>query len=211
MKKTILIAFVAAFIGTAASAQIFQYGLKAGMNFSSLPFDDIKGISTATETYDLITGESVTGYQVGLQTRIKIAMVFVQPELYFNTSGGTVQKVVESGGTEIMDVSFNRFDIPLLVGAKFGPARINVGPVGSAVIGSTNELTKISPSLETLHEGLSWGFQAGIGLDFFKKLTIDGRFEGSLSKYGDSFTIDGEPYNLDARPNQWIVALGWWF
>lgn len=212
MKRAIILSIALAFTAFSASAQIFQYGLKAGLNFSSLSIDEISNISTTTETYNLVTGESVTGYQAGLMTRIKIAMVFVQPELYFNSSGGVVEKVVLNGPTELMDVKFNRIDIPILVGAKFGPARINVGPVGSAVISSTNELTgMVDSGLESLHEGLTWGFQAGVGLDFFRKLTIDARYETSLSKYGDSFKVGGDSYTLDARPRQWIVALGWWF
>ncbi|MCF8225813.1 MAG: PorT family protein [Bacteroidales bacterium] len=210
MKKILILIVAGTFIFITSNAQIFQYGIKAGVNFSSLPMDDIT-VTTPTETYDLVTGESATGYQAGLMTRIKIAMVFVQPELYFNFSGGSVKKVLESGGEEYMDIRFNRIDIPLLAGVKFGPARINIGPVGSVVISSTNELTEISQSLETLHEGLTWGFQAGIGLDLFKKLTIDARYEGSLSKYGDAFTIDNTDYNFDARPRQWIFAVGWWF
>jgi opacity protein-like surface antigen len=110
-----------------------------------------------------------------------------------------------------LNVKFNRFDIPLLVGAKLGPARINIGPVGSAVISSVNDLVEISSDLETLTGGLTWGFQAGIGIDLFKKISIDGRYEGSLSKYGDSFTVGGMAHNFDARPTQWIVALGYWF
>jgi opacity protein-like surface antigen len=58
---------------------------------------------------------------------------------------------------------------------------------------------------------MTWGFQAGIGIDVFKKLAVDARYEGSLSKYGDSFNVGGTDHNFDARPSQWIIALGWWF
>lgn len=206
-----MISVAAFFIAVSANAQLFQYGLKAGVNFSSISMDDVTGITDGASTYDLITGESATGYQVGLMTRVNVAMFFVQPELYFNATGGTVEQVVENGTNELLEVKFNRFDIPLLVGVKLGPARINAGPVGSAVISSVNELKEISPDLETLTGGLTWGFQAGIGVDLFKMLAIDLRYEGSLSKYGESFEVAGSPYNLDARPTQYIVALGLWF
>ncbi|MCA1746501.1 MAG: hypothetical protein LC655_02305, partial [Bacteroidales bacterium] len=81
----------------------------------------------------------------------------------------------------------------------------------SAVISSTNELVEISQDLETLTGGLTWGFQAGVGVDLFKRLAIDLRHEGSLSKYGESFTVDGISHNFDARPTQYIVTLGYWF
>jgi hypothetical protein len=210
MKKLIFLSIAAMFLFTSANAQLFQYGIKAGVNFSTLAMDDIMDINTGTEVYDLVTGESVTGYQVGIMTRINIAMFFVQPEIYFNAVGGIVEKIVD-GEASPLDVNFNRFDIPLLVGVKLGPARLNVGPVGTYVINSTNDLITIAPELATLSNDFTWGFQAGIGLDLFKKLAIDARYEGSLSKYGDTFAIGANNFDLDARPTSWIVSLGYWF
>ncbi len=209
MRKIAILSIAAVFVAVSANAQLFQYGLKAGVNFSSISMDDIPGISDGNDVYSLVTGETVTGYQVGLMTRINIAMFFVQPELYFNAVAGSVEQV--GGSNELLEVKFKRFDIPLLVGLKFGPARINAGPVGSAVISSMNDLVEISQDLETLTGGLTWGYQAGIGVDLFKKLAIDLRYEGSLSKYGDSFTVGSTSHNFDARSTQYIVTLGWWF
>ena len=178
--------------------------------------DDIKGINSLDGAYNLGTGESVTGYQFGIMTRINVAMVFVQPEVYFNAVGGTVkkEKTIKIPGEEpeLLDVTFNRIDIPLLVGIKLGPARINAGPVGTAVISSTNELVRLAEAGEaTLSDNFTWGFQAGIGLDLFKKLSLDVRYEGSLSRFGEAFEIDGISYPLDARPTSWILSMGYWF
>lgn len=211
MKKIALVSIAVLFLSVAANAQLLQFGVKAGINFSTLQMDDITGIDDGSQVYDLVTGESVTGYQAGLMARVNVAMFFVQPELYFNTTGGVVEQVVEGGANELLNVKFNRLDIPLLVGLKLGPARINAGPVGSAMISSVNELKGISQDLETLTGGLTWGFQAGVGLDLFKKLAIDLRYEGSLSQYGDSFNVGGSDYALDARPTQVIFTLGYWF
>jgi len=211
MKKIAILSIAAFFVAVSANAQLFQYGIKGGVNFSSISMDEIKNINSSGAAYDLITGETVTGYQVGLMTRINVAMFFVQPELYFNAVAGSVEKVYQSGGEELLEVQFNRFDIPLLVGVKLGPARINAGPVGTAVINSVNDLKEISQDLETLTGGLTWGFQAGVGVDLFKKLAIDLRYEGALTKYGESFTVNGTSHNFDARPVQYIVTLGWWF
>ncbi len=94
--------------------------------------EEIPDINDGTQIYSLVQGESVRGYQIGLQTRIKVAMLFVQPELYFNVTGGSVERIIQGSSTaELLNVQFNRIDIPLLVGVKLGPARINVGPVGS--------------------------------------------------------------------------------
>lgn len=210
MKKLILVLIASLFIFTMSDAQMFKYGIKGGIGFSSLKFEDITGINDGSDVYDLINGDGVMGYHVGLQTRIKIAMLLIQPEIYFNAGGGTLQQVVDGGSTEILNVNFNRIDIPVLVGVKLGPARINVGPVGSFVLSETTDLTEIEPDFELFSSAMTWGFQAGLGLDI-SKLSIDARYEGSLSALGETFSVGGTDFPLDARPAQWIISVGFWF
>jgi hypothetical protein len=210
MKKLILVLIATMFVFTVSEAQFFNYGIKAGIGFSNLKMDDITGIDNGSEVYDLITGESVTGYHVGLQTQIKIAMVVIKPELYFNAGGGTLKQVVENGATEVLNVKFSRIDVPILAGVKLGPIRINAGPVGSFVISETTDLTQIEPDFELFTNSMTWGFQAGLGLDV-SKLSIDARYEGSLSKLGETFSVGSADFPLDARPSQWIISVGFWF
>ncbi len=212
MKKLILVLVASMFLFSVSDAQMFKYGIKAGVGFSSLKIEDLTGIDNGQDVYDLVTGESVMGYHVGIQTQIKVAMLVIKPELYFNAGGGTVEQVVAGGATEVLNVNFTRIDVPVLVGVKFGPARINVGPVGSYVLSETNDLTTI-PDLSdyTLFtSSMTWGFQAGIGIDV-SKISIDARYEGSLSKLGETFTVGSSDFALDARPSQWIISLGIWF
>jgi opacity protein-like surface antigen len=211
MKKLFPIFLAALFFVQVADAQMFSYGVKAGVGFSSLQFEDITGISDGGDVYDLITGDAVLGYHLGIQTQVNVAMVVIKPELYFNAGGGTVEQVVAGGANELLDVSFNRVDLPVLVGVKFGPARIKAGPVGSYVISETNELTELEPDYEIFTKSMTWGFQAGIGMDIMKKVSIDARYEGSLSQLGETLTIGGSDFALDARPRQWLISLGVWF
>jgi len=210
MKKLILILVASLFIFTASDAQMFKYGIKAGIGFSSLKIEDLTGINDGTDVYDLVTGESVMGYHVGIQTRIKLAMIVIQPELYFNAGGGTVEQIVENGATEVLNVNFNRIDLPLLVGVKLGPARINVGPVGSYILKEESDLTEIQPDYTIFTSSMTWGFQAGLGIDI-SKFSIDARYEGSLSALGETLSIGGSDFTLDARPSQWIISLGVFF
>lgn len=211
MKKLILVAIASFFLVQVSNAQLFNYGIKGGIGFSSLKIEDITGIDDGlSDVYDLVTGDGVMGYHVGFQTRINIAMIMIQPEIYFNAGGGTVEQIVEGGATEILDVKFNRIDIPLLLGVKLGPARLNVGPVGSFVISETTDLTELEPDFELFSSAMTWGFQAGLGLDL-SKISLDVRYEGSLSVLGESLSIGGSEFALDARPSQWIISLGYWF
>jgi len=210
MKKLILVLVASMFMFTMADAQLFKWGIKAGVGFSSLKMEEITGIDDGTDVYNLITGDGVMGYHVGLQTRIKVAMILIQPEVYFNAGGGTLEQVVDNGATTVLDVKFNRIDVPLLVGVKLGPIRINAGPVGSYVISETTDLTEIQPDYELFTSSMTWGFQAGLGVDV-SKLSIDARYEGSLSQLGETLSIGGSEFALDARPSQWIISLGYWF
>ncbi len=210
MKKLLIVLVVYLFANQVAEAQLFQYGLKGGIGFSNLKFSDVSGIEDGDDVYSLVTGDAVAGYHIGLQTRIKIAMIFIQPELYFNAGGGAVEQVHENGATEILNIKFNSIDLPVLVGAKLGPIRLMLGPTGSYVISGKNELTSLDPDYALLSSSMTWGWQGGIGVDI-SKFTLDLRYEGSLSKFGESIKIDGNTYTMDARPNQFLISLGFWF
>jgi hypothetical protein len=210
MKKLIFIAVASFFLVQASNAQLFNYGIKGGIGFSSLSINDLTGISDGTDVYDLVTGDGVMGYHLGVQTRIKIAMIYVQPELYWNAGGGTLEQVIDGGATEILEVKFNRIDMPLLVGVKLGPVRLNIGPVGSYVISETNDGSTADFDYELYLDAMNWGWQGGIGVDLLK-LSLDVRYEGSLSDLSDSVPEALQDYNMDPRPSQWIITLGYWF
>ncbi|PID91289.1 MAG: hypothetical protein CSA96_09165 [Bacteroidetes bacterium] len=211
MKKLILILIAVFALFQISEAQVFTYGVKAGVGFSSLTMDDIVGISDGSDVYDLVTGDGVAGYHVGIQTQVNLAMLVIQPELYFNAGGGTLKKVIDGGSTEILNVNFSRVDLPLLVGVRFGPVRINAGPVGSYVLSEETDLTSIHPDFTFFSNAMTWGYQAGIGFDIFKKISLDLRYEGSLSKMGESLMVGGRDFRMDARPSQLLCTLGLWF
>jgi hypothetical protein len=212
MKKLILIFVASFFLVQFADAQMFSWGIKGGLGINQMKVKDLTDLGSGADVYDLVTGDNVMGYHVGVQTRIKIAMLFVQPELYFNDAGGIVEKVAENGVNELMTVDFKRIDLPVLVGVKFGPARLGVGPVGSYVVKESviNDISELDPDYTVFTNAMTWGFQAGVGVDL-SKISLDVRYEGSLSKLGETFQVGGANFDLDARPSQWVFSLGFWF
>jgi hypothetical protein len=210
MKKLILILVASFFLANVADAQLFSWGVKGGLGFSSVKISDITGIQDGSDVYDLVTGESVMGYHLGVQTRIKIAMIYVQPELYWNAGGGTVKQVVDGGATELLNVKFNRIDIPVLAGVKLGPVRLNLGPMASLVVGENSDLTLLHPDLELYKKSMTWAWQGGIGVDVWK-LSIDLRYEGPLSDLSAVIPDDLVEYTYDPRPKQWLLSVGFWF
>jgi hypothetical protein len=213
MKKLILAFIASFFLMQAADAELFKWGIKLGAAYSNLSIDDFI-IDDPAEAYDLVTGKGVFAYHIGLQTQFNIALVVIKPELYFNAGGGTLKKVLDGGVSEALDVKFNRIDLPVLAGVKLGPVRINAGPVGSFIISENtkSDILSIPDDYEIFASRMTWGFQAGLGVDLLKRISLDARYEGSLSKLGENFTIPGIPvFSLDARPRQWIFSLGVWF
>jgi hypothetical protein len=212
MKKLILILVASFFLVQFADAQMFSWGIKGGLGVNQMKVKDLTDLGSGSDVYDLVTGDNVMGYHVGVQTRIKIAMLFIQPELYFNDAGGIVEKVAENGVNELMTVDFKRIDLPVLVGVKFGPARLGVGPVGSYVVKESviNDISELDPDYSVFTNAMTWGFQAGLGIDL-SKISLDARYEGSLSKLGETFQVSGADFDLDARPSQWVFSLGFWF
>jgi len=147
--------------------------------------------------------------------RVNISEFYLQPELYFNTSGGKIMIESDQSGSgivqEVRKIKYNKVDIPILLGYKFGIARINAGPVFSAVLSSDSELEEIIPDLESVSKHSTVGFQLGVGLDLFERITIDGRYEGGLSKLGDKLTVGETNYPFDSRDSKWIISIGYIF
>ena len=93
---------------------------------------------------------------------------------------------------------------------SFGPVRLNIGPVGSIVLSESNEGSTADFDYELYKDAMNWGWQGGIGLDLWK-ISLDLRYEGSLSDLSDSLPEELQGYNMDPRPSQWIISAGFWF
>ena len=65
MKKLIFIVVASFFLIQVSNAQLFNWGLKGGVGFSSLTINVVTNISGGDDVYDLLTGDGVTGYHLG--------------------------------------------------------------------------------------------------------------------------------------------------
>jgi len=206
MKKLFAIVLVILF-SVPAFSQI-KFGIKAGAETTTVPtYDYGNGSATIQALKD-----ASWGYHAGLFVRIKAGPVYVQPEAVFaSTSFDYNVKTVASAPTTLMSQTFNRLSIPLLVGCKLGPIRINAGPAASIMIGTPTALIS-DPNFEDMYKGAVWGFQAGLGIDLLKKLTFDVRYAGSLGDVlGDAVTISGQTFKLDYGQSSLLLSVGWMF
>ena len=190
------------FMSIPAFSQL-KFGIKAGAETTTVP------------TYNITTGanniealkDADWGYHLGAFLRISILAFYIQPEVVFasNTFDYNVTTVT---GTQLEQQKFNRLSVPLLFGLKLGPFRLNAGPAASVQIGSPGALID-DPDFENMYKNAVYGYQAGIGLDLFDRLTLDARYAGSFSdEFGDTVEIGDQSFNLDYGQSSFLLSIG---
>jgi len=217
MKRLFIIALLIIPFGIVSNAQI-KFGAKAGITSTSIKVNEVIAISDQADFDELVVkGEnSKVGIQAGIFSRITIVNLYIQPELLFTSTGGDIEVTSFNDGnkieTEIREQKFRQIDFPIMLGYKFGPARIQAGPVGTIVLGSDPALDMFeNVDVKEEFNGATWGYQVGVGLDIFKKITIDLKYEGNLSKLGDGVTVGGETRSFDSRNSQLVASIGFFF
>ncbi len=216
MKKVYLLLILGIILSTSIHAQI-KFGAKAGVSSASINADQTIE-AAADEDYEQLKVQgqeaTVNGFQAGIFGRISIASLYVQPELLFSRSVTEVQ-IQEITAETVQETyneeqKFNKLDIPLMGGFKFGPARIQLGPVASIVLSNKSAIEAVTDYEEEFNKA-TWGYQVGAGLDLLNALTLDIKYEGSLSKFGEGIEVAGETRDFDSRPNKFIFSVGIFF
>ena len=200
--KKLLVITLAAFMVLPAYSQL-KFGLKLGANTATVPTYKISSGTNNIETLK----NAQWGLQAGAFLRIGLKSIFIQPEIMLasNSYDYTVTTVT---GQDLLHQKFTRLEIPVLLGIKLGPLHINAGPSANINIGSPKALID-DPDFGDMYRSATFGYQAGIGLDLFKRLVIDARYGGSLSeRFGSSVTIGNQTFNLDSRQPSFILSLG---
>jgi hypothetical protein len=161
------------------------------------------------------------GYHFGVFARIKVLAIFIQPELIFSQTNASidvsdVNNLWDNFTESTVDIKYNNFDIPVMVGVKLGPLRLNAGPVATFKLSSdpsaaNDEINEMLNDFTAVTKTATFGGQAGVGIDILKKVTLDVRYEFPLSKLGDDVTIAGQTFKTDQRQSQFIASIGWMF
>ncbi|UKJ07457.1 porin family protein [Solitalea lacus] len=175
--KKMLLAAVAVFITLSASAQKLNFGVKGGVNFTSV--SDIKFTGNLSQSYQQ-TADGVTGYHLGVWTEIGIPVISIQPELLYFHKGF---KAIDAQGAR-SEVKLNYLDIPVL-------AKFNLLPVLHVVAGPqlslklSDKITGASTFTDVLNKESfksgDWGAVLGAGVTV-SKIQLQGRYVWGLSK-----------------------------
>ncbi len=179
-------------VGYNAQAQIFTIGPKVGISSTTVKFKD--------QANEFKSGDAAYSYQIGAFARINILGFHIQPEAYFNSvQGEYVSQGTVAGGEQTIKLNQNRIDVPILVGFKLGPLRVNAGPVASFNLSSETD----NADFVNEYNDAVFAYQAGIGIDI-SNLTLDLRYEGNFSNQGTLGTND----QGEIRINQIMLGVG---
>jgi hypothetical protein len=194
MKRTLILC-IAVLAAVTLNAQ-FHLGPKIGYTTSKLSTD-----------LDDIKEDVKHNFQIGAFARFG-KKLYLQPEVYYATSGGSLK--VEGTSLE-EEIKLKNIVVPALVGfhlinAKVINLRIFAGPVANFIIDKSVEADDLitDPLQDSNFKNVAWGLDAGAGIDVFF-LTFDLRYELGLNNI---FIPDsGEP-EQKMKSNLFVVSLG---
>ena len=235
MKKTFLLIAALLMMGSAAFAGggfDLAIGPKVGYQTAKLSYQkaDIKSSFS-------------NHFTAGLFGRVTIGRLYVQPEvLYFKTSNifeGHVTGVqsdnlfnLPTGANVNLTLNQMNLQVPIMVGVNIldldlVTLRAQAGPTANFVLksqtiydktytldGQQSEIANTTTDQDFDTKAISWGIQAGLGVDVLKRITLDINYNFGVSKMFDALneTTLGETFdfsNIDnTKQNMFMVTLG---
>lgn len=208
MYRRALLISTALFLALNAGGQV-RLGLRGGVNTAYFNATEIR-----TDEYLITTlNDASLGFHGGVMMQISFFGMFLQPEMLLSTIGSDVlvsDLTAQNGAVDrIREQKYTKLDIPVMVGKRFGPTRLGIGPVGTIMLSTKSELNELG--LEEQFNSATFGYQAGVGIDLFNFLALDLKYEGNLSKLGNGVVIGGQEREFDSRSRQFIVSAGIFF
>ena len=239
MKKTFLLIAALLMMGSAAFAG-------SGIDLAIGPKVGFQTASLSYQKADIKAGFS-NHFTAGIFGRVTIGRVYVQPEvLYFKTSNVFDAHVIgveenenlfnlPTGANVNLTLNQMNLQVPILVGFNVidldvVTLRAQVGPTANFVLqsktlydqtytleGQTAEIANTTTDEKFNPKNISWGVQAGLGVDVLKRITLDINYNFGLSKMFDALneTTLGETFdfsNIDnTKQNMFMVTIGYKF
>ena len=208
--KNILLAF-ALLLTTGLTAQAIEFGLKAGLATESLQEERFDLTRSGRADLGEAIAEGDYGFQFGALLRIPLSDRFdIQTEVTFNSAKTDFRfDDPDTQTTQVFSERYNDINVPVLGSWKIAFVRFNLGPVGHFFINSTSDL-RDADGRERTFDTFNLGYAIGGAVDI-GPLTLDVRYDGNFSKYGEDFAIAGESFRVDQAPKRWIGTVAYRF
>jgi hypothetical protein len=187
MKKlftSLLIIFSGVHFASAQLLPSFQFGLKGGVNLSSIQ-------ATASSNF---SSSNQAGYLGGVWARFGALGFNFQPEMYVTSKDVDITN--PNGG--ITNAKFTSLDVPLLIGGKIGAfgfgGRFYTGPLVSFAINKDQSFGgAVDKAVDLDYQDQNFAWQFGLGVDI-RKISIDLRYEAGITK--QSYSTNQTRVNL---------------
>lgn len=196
--KKITLSIVAVLAFGFANAQEVKFGVKGGINLSTL-------------TGDIEDASSKVGFQVGGFAEIKLSDKFsVQPELLYSTQGAKEKtNVFDVDAMEVVsaDLTYKLAYINVPVMAKYYVAEkfsLEAGPQIGFLVSAKGKVSGGDSSEEDIKDAfksIDFGVNFGAGYDFTENLSVGVRYNLGLSNIleneaGDNFKNKNSVFSL---------------
>lgn len=193
MKKSLLLLFLL-LISTAGFAQKLRWGVKGGMNFSTLTHADLtqSAIKQAQNPSPepgrdwSVDPKTKHGFHIGLFVELPIRnspRFTLQPEAVYSRQGARYKNLLESSGVEKGEIRIDYLNIPFIF--KYNPIGnlfIELGPQISFALHSSEKET-INGKEQTnpvhffiRHKTIDLGASMGLSYRFFQKVDLSARY-----------------------------------
>ena len=179
MKKVILsLALLAGMTGAAQAQTGVRFGLKGGINYSTITAKNTDGI------------ESKLGLQAGAFANFGLSdLISIQPEVLYS------QKGFQSEGNSKNKAKFNYIDIPVLVKVNAGGLFFEAGPqlgiLASAKVTDGSIDVDVKKNLNTV----DFGYVAGLGYQLETGPMIGLRYNGGITDIAKDGNNDNKTRN----------------
>ncbi|MEM6966222.1 MAG: outer membrane beta-barrel protein [Bacteroidota bacterium] len=207
MKKLFVFALILGCAFTATAQK--KFGVRLGVGSTDFnPRDLVVTNQNGVEQLKIGVDNATYGFHLGLFGQFRKKKFFIQPEILLSSTriDYSVDDFENNLGETIKSERFNFVDVPINAGFKFGPLRLQAGPVAHIYVNSFSELDDLEGYRENF-DVAALGVQYGVGLDIWR-MVLDFKWERNFNNYGDHVTINDVAYNFNDAPDRFIVSLG---
>lgn len=238
MRKSILILAALLMMGSAAFAGgNFDFGMGPKVGYQATKLSYYKA--------DIKSGFA-NHFTAGIFSRFTIGRFYVQPEvLYFKTSDVFSVTATGTGSDNLFNLPTNaeisltlnsmNLQVPVLVGlnildTKIVTLRAQVGPTANFILksqtlydktysldGNEHEIDDVTTDERFNTKSITWGLQAGLGVDLLRRITLDINYNFGLSsviRNLDNTTL-GKTFDFSkidsSHQNIFMVTIGFKF